>query len=243
MVPMMPVEDHVARSIARRVRWMARRATLAAALLLAWYGGCVRLPAQAIPQDSDSASSQLIGQTAPAWTTQGWVNADSLDIKQLRGKVVLLRFLNDGATSAATLNALYSAYRTRGMAVVGIYVPSPMPAETKLDHVRELAGSQGFEFPIGLDSRWETLNRYWLDRADAGLTSATFLIDRKGIIRYIQPDGRYEKNSANRAVRREYAKLEKEIETLLKSDEATAGATAEPKSGRSSGKIRSREGL
>jgi peroxiredoxin len=218
------------------------RCTGLAALLLAcgWNG---RLAAQTAPEDSVSTNSQLVGQMAPAWTTQGWVNADTLDVKKLRGKVVLLRFLNDSASSASTLNEFYRTYGPRGMAVVGIYAPAPFPTPTSLDHVRELAEAQGFEFAIGLDARWETLHRYWLDRADAELTSATFLIDRKGIIRYIQPDGQYDKNSPNRAARREYSKLEKEIETLLNSDEATGGPTAEPKSRRSTAKPRSGESL
>jgi peroxiredoxin len=174
-------------------------------------------------QNPDSSSSMKIGQAAPNWSTQGWVNAVALDIKQLRGKVVLLRFLSDSTSSAATLVDLYRTYRVQGMAVVGMYAPSPMPAEISRDHVREFAASQGFEFPIGVDSRWETLNRYWIEEPNVDLVAATFLIDRKGIIRYIQPDGQYEKNSANRALRREYEKLQKAIEALLKSDDTKAG--------------------
>lgn len=244
MALMMPNENQVATNIPHRSGWMTRCATTLAALVLVCCGPSARLFAQAAPEDSAPASAQMLGQTAPDWITQGWVNAGALDVKQLRGKVVLLRFLNDSASSSAALNSLYRTYQGRGMAVVGIYAPTPFPTQTSLEHVRELAASQGFEFPVGLDSRWETLNRYWLDRADAELTSTTFLIDRKGVIRYIQPDGQYEKNSPSRAARREYSKLEKEIETLLKSDEATAGsATAEPKPTRSNAKPRPRESL
>ncbi|MDP2735060.1 MAG: hypothetical protein Q8P12_02530, partial [bacterium] len=65
---------------------------------------------------------------------------------------------------------------------------------------------------------------YWLNRADAEMTAVTFLIDRKGMIRYVQPDGLYEKNSANRAVRKEFEKLEKQIQNLLKEEETTGQA-------------------
>ncbi len=174
--------------------------------------------AQAAASDSGSQGSLAVGQAAPPWTPRGWVNAASLELKQLRGKVILLRFLSDDTTGAVSVSELYRVYHPRGLAVVGMYAPSPMPAETSLDHVRQLATAHGFEFPIGVDSHWETLNRYWIDQGDSELTSATFVIDGKGIVRYIQPDGQYDKNSPNRASRKEYEKLEKAIETLLKSE-------------------------
>jgi alkyl hydroperoxide reductase subunit AhpC len=171
--------------------------------------------------DSFSAPPQLIGQAAPPLKAKAWVNTDSLDLQQLRGRVVLLRFLNDSASSAAALNRLQETYERRGLSVVGVYAPTPFPTEVRQEHVRDLAAAQGFRFPIGLDPRWETLQGYWLDRADAELTAATFLIDRKGVIRFVQPDGFYDKESKNRGVRQEYAKLEKEIESLLKADSAS----------------------
>jgi peroxiredoxin len=165
--------------------------------------------------ESGAQGSLAVGQVAPAWTPRGWVNAASLELKQLRGKVVFFRFISDETTGAEAISELYRIYHPRGLAVVGMYAPSPMPGETSMEHVRQLAGAHGFEFPIGVDSHWETLNRYWLDEGGSNMTSATFIIDGKGIVRYIQPDGVYEKNSPNRTARREYEKLEKAIETLL----------------------------
>ena len=166
---------------------------------------------------------QMIGQVAPAWSTQGWVNSKALDLKSLRGKVVLLRFINDHPAGASSLKELYGAYRDQGLVVVALYTPEPMPQETSLDYVETLATSMGFTFPVGLDSRWETVNRYWLLRADAGISGTTFVIDRKGIIRYIQPDGLYEKNSRRSAARKEYEKLENAIQTLLKPEAEAPG--------------------
>ena len=223
---------------------MIRSVILAGTILCLALGGAVRLGAQEIGQEPEAASSSMIGQMAPAWSTQGWANSEPIELKQFRGKVVLLRFLNDSPSSAASLKELYRAYAARGLAVVGMYTPSPMPADTDLEHVRQLAASLGFEFPVGLDSRWETLNRYWLQRTDADVTSTTFLIDRNGIIRYIQPNGQYEKNSPNRTIRREYLRLEKEIETLLKPEESSASKAAEtPKAKRFSGNFRPRSSL
>src|ERR1035441_4430911 len=110
-----------------------------------------------------------------------------------------------------------------------MYTPQPMPAETTLEHVRDLVSAQGFEFPVGLDSRWETMNRYWLRQSDADLAGATFLIDRQGIIRYIQPDGESKNDAGNRALRKKYEKLANKIENLLQPEEGPAGKKSDPR--------------
>lgn len=183
------------------------------------------LAAQIRDEDFASSSSAIkVGQVAPAWNVRNWINSGPLDISQLRGKVVLLRFFSDSPASAATLNEFYRTYRERGLEVVGVYAPQPMPAETNLEEVRRLVAALEFEFPVGVDSRWETLNRYWLDQAGVQMDAATFLMDRKGVIRSIQSGGQYEKNSPNRAARRAYESLQRQIEQLLK-ESAPALAT------------------
>jgi hypothetical protein len=42
---------------------------------------------------------------------------------------------------------------------------------------------------IAIDLDWKTLRAYWLDGAKREYTSVSFLIDRKGTIRYIHPGG------------------------------------------------------
>jgi peroxiredoxin len=165
--------------------------------------------------DQASSEMQLIGQPAPVWGQIGWVNSQPQQLSQLRGKVVLIRFFDENPIGGAALRQLQSAYREQGLAVIGFYVPSPMPTQTDDAAVRNLASTMGFDFPVANDSQWQTLNRYWLDRADAEPGGMTFLVDRKGIIRYIQPDGRYGKNSRDRKARAEFEKLEKQIQAML----------------------------
>src|SRR6266478_1166883 len=67
--------------------------------------------------DSGSQGALAIGQAAPPWAPRGWVNADSLELKQLRGKVILFRFLSDDTTGADAINELYRVFHPRGLSV------------------------------------------------------------------------------------------------------------------------------
>ena len=192
-------------------------------MLLLGVARAPQLAAQIRDEDFASSSSAIkVGQVAPAWSVRNWINSPPLDIAQLRGKVILLRFFSDNPASAATLNEFYRTYRERGLEVVGFYAPQPMPSVTNHEEVRRLVAASGFELPVGVDSRWETLNRYWLDQADVQMDAAAFVIDRKGVIRSIQPGGQYERNSPNRAARRAYESLQRQIEQLLKESAPTS---------------------
>ena len=199
------------------MRWRAIVGIWALRLIL--FGmSAMLLQAQFTNKELALGSWQMIDEVAPAWKTQGWVNSKPLDVEDLRDKVVLLRFFNDNPTGATSLNELYRTYREQGLMVVGLYAPTPYPTETELKHLQRLSSALGFQFPVGLDSRWETLNRYWLNRPDADLTATTFLIDRQGIIRYIQPDGMYDGKSSRRSMRKAYEKLQEAVENLLKQE-------------------------
>ena len=198
----------------QELRRGARPATFAALLALLAAGGA----AAQTTAELASGSNSMIGQVAPAWQQRGWVNSEPIEPGQLLGKVILLRFFTDQPVGAKAVRDLYRAYQQQGLSAVGIYVPTPMPATTEPEAVRRLAVAMGFDFPVAADSGWETATRYWLDRADAEPGAATFLIDRRGIIRYIQPDGRYEKDSRDRVARRAYENLEKQIQLLLQEE-------------------------
>lgn len=159
---------------------------------------------------------EMLGKVAPRWNLRTWVNSDApQETTKLRGKVVMLRFLNDAPQGVAGVRELIRTYQPEGLAVVGIYGPSPTPTPVDAEMVRDLALALGFRFPIGVDSTWQAVNRYWMNQADVDALSATFLIDRNGVVRYVQPDGRYEKNARDRGTRRQYEEMERIIKTLL----------------------------
>ena len=63
--------------------------------------------------------------------------------------------------------------------------------------VRGWARDYGFHFPVAIDRDWRTLHRWWLDGHDRGFTSVSFLIDGRGVIRYVHPGGSLALGSAD----------------------------------------------
>jgi hypothetical protein len=67
-----------------------------------------------------------------------------------------------------------------------------------------------------VDDEWSALRKLWLDRVpDAEFTSASLLIDRKGIVRHVQPGGVYAKDSGDARARRDYRAMRAAIVKLL----------------------------
>lgn len=166
------------------------------------------------------ASSMVLGKPAPAWPDLRWAQGGPVALSDLRGKVVLVRFFTDPdcpycSATAPALNELQQDFGGRGLVVVGFYTPKPEPRATTTGHVRKVARKYGFSFPVAVDDEWKALRRLWLDRADTGWTSASLVIDRRGVVRHVHPGGTFAKDSQDAAARRDYAAMREAIEALL----------------------------
>ncbi|HEY3128167.1 MAG TPA: redoxin domain-containing protein [Acidobacteriota bacterium] len=163
----------------------------------------------------------LIGSRAPEWNNRDWINSKPLNLSDLRGKVVLLRFFMEStcpmcSATAPSLNYFYSKYKAKGFVVVGMYTPKPFPEHHSVDQVRKYVRDFGFEFPVALDNDWSTLNAFWLKRVlHPDFTSVSFLIDRKGVIRFIHPGGEYNISGASKNSRQAFFEMEKMIQRLI----------------------------
>jgi peroxiredoxin len=151
------------------------------------------------PRHADDSLTGVIDQPAPPWQVSQWFNSPPLSLEQLRGKVVLVRWFMGPSCpfcsgTAPTLRALHERYADRGLAVIGMYHHKE---ETPLDpdQVAGWVKHFGYQFPVAIDKDWTTLRRWWLDGHDRAYTSASFLIDKQGIVRrvhlggLIAPDG------------------------------------------------------
>lgn len=162
------------------------------------------------------AAASLIGIEPPEWHAEHWLSSPPLQLAGLRGSVVLVRWWTAGcpycSATAPALRTFHQSYADRGLRVIGMYHhKEDTPFEPKV--YEETAKKYGFTFPVAFDPEWRTLESWLRDAngnaVDTGFTSVTFLIDKKGVIRYVHPGGQYVKGDAA------YAELQDTIERLL----------------------------
>jgi len=130
----------------------------------------------------------LVGAAAPAWVCQEWFNAEPVTLDDVRGKVVVLILwggfanIGPGRDQIEELRALHSLLRdVEELAFVGVH-DSGVEPEMANQYVEEY----GVEFPVGFDSdAAETFDLY-----DISVIPQIVLIDKKGIVRYYDVDGR-----------------------------------------------------
>ncbi|MBI2980791.1 MAG: redoxin domain-containing protein, partial [Deltaproteobacteria bacterium] len=124
------------------------------------------------PQEGRS----LIGTTAPEWRKIEWIEGGPLTLKELQGKVVLLRFWLTGCpyciASAPALNEFWETYSDQGLVVVGLHHPKSEQTK-KPEVIKEAAKQLGFQFPIGMDNSWETIRSYGVGSVFKNFTSVT----------------------------------------------------------------------
>ena len=163
---------------------------------------------------------ELIGKPAPEWGTLEWMNSQPLKLNELADKVVLIRWWTETCPfcnrSAPALNEFHDTFKDKGLVVIGMYHPKP-PGPRRQEALEEAAKRLGFEFPIALDMDWRLLRRYWLAKGVHRWTSVSFLIDKRGNIRYIHPGGEYYKGEGKTRTdaQRDYDELKAMIEKLI----------------------------
>lgn len=165
------------------------------------------------PASVGFADEKIVGTVPSEWSVTNWINSAPLSLKDLRGKVVLVRWWTAPdcpycKATAPALKAFHEKYSGRGLQVVGFY-HHKSDDPLRLENVRKFAKDFGFTFPVAVDPDWKTLHRWWLDRGEEKWTSVSFLIDRHGVIRHIHPGGEYVKGD------KDYARMKAKIEELL----------------------------
>jgi peroxiredoxin len=166
------------------------------------------------PSAAHAGEGKLIGTKPPEWEVTGWLNSEPLKLKDLAGKVVLVRWWTAPgclycAATAPALNEFHAKYKDQGLVVIGFYhhkATTPLKASA----VKRAVEKFGFRFPVAVDPDWQTLKRWWLTDQERRWTSVSFLIDRKGVIRHIHPGGQYVTGD------KAYEALKAKIEELVK---------------------------
>ena len=163
---------------------------------------------------------ELIGKPAPEWETLEWMNSQPLKLNELEDKVILIRWWTETcpfcSRSAPALNDFHDTFKGKGLVVIGMYHPKP-PGPRRQKALEKAVKRLGFEFPIALDMDWRELRRYWLAKGRHRWTSVSFLIDKRGKIRYIHPGGEYYKgeDKTRTEAQQDYDELKVMIEKLI----------------------------
>lgn len=138
------------------------------------------------------AASLQTGASAPDFKgIDGWLNSPPLDVKQLKGKVVLVDFWTfDCINCAHTIPHVedwYSRYRDKGLVVVGVHTPE-YSFEHDTDNLKNAVKRFGIQYPVAQDNQYATWNaygnQYW---------PALYLFDQSGRLVYSHfGEGRYD---------------------------------------------------
>lgn len=203
---------------------MTRLIVLACSLIAGCSGPAPAEPASAAPTPSASRpisigpdsermdATTIVGRPAPAWEVDTWISSPPLAVEEVRGRVVLVRWFTEGCpyctATAPSLVELHDELGAEGLSVIGFYHHK---SEEPLvdDNVRALVERFGFRFPVAIDRDWRTLRRYWLDDHPESWTSVSFVIDRRGVVRFVHTGGAYAPGSDDARVVRAW------IEELL----------------------------
>ena len=140
-----------------------------------------------------------------------------------RPRAVLYRWWTDGCpycrASLPAVERLRRAYGPLGLEVVGVYHPKPPRA---VDDASVLATARrlGYRGVIAVDERWSMLDELYLSTGDRRATSASFLVDAKGTIRFVHPGPVFFPSDDPESAREnnDYELLERAIRVLLDAD-------------------------
>ena len=120
-----------------------------------------------------------------------WFNSPALDLKQVKGKVVLIDFWTYSCInclrSIPHVQAWWEKYRGDGLVVIGVHAPE-FAFEREPQNVARAIKDLGITYPVALDNQyklWSALkNNYW---------PAHYFVDAEGRIRYFHHgEGEYD---------------------------------------------------
>jgi cytochrome c biogenesis protein CcmG/thiol:disulfide interchange protein DsbE len=149
-------------------------------------------------QGANGAAHKLIGNPAPAFALDSVNGKGKVSMPGLNGKVVVVDFwatwCEPCKKSFPKLQDLNVKYKSSGLTIVGV------SEDSEKGGIKDFGSSFGADFPLIWDADNNVAGKW-----DPGSMPATFIIDRKGIVRFMHHgyhDG-------------EEVEIEKEVKGLL----------------------------
>jgi thiol-disulfide isomerase/thioredoxin len=162
---------------------------------------------------------ELVGTKMPALAFDRWIGTDDGKSLDVSGRPVLYRWWTSGCSFCAktlpAIETLRTCYESQGLQVVAVFHPKP-PRKVSADTIRDAAKYIGFNGVVAADDSWSQLKRVWLTE-ERPATSVSFLVDAKGVIRFVHPGTTfYPSDDPQHAKENEaYRTLEATIEKVL----------------------------
>lgn len=144
------------------------------------------------------------------------------------GRVTLLRWWTDGCPhcrrSLPALETLRRDFAERGLDVIAVYHAKP-PRDVSDEQVRDWAGELGFNGRLAVDADWGVLRERYLSKGRRSATSASFLLDGRGDVRFVHPGPAFAPSDdpAEARLDQDYDDLRSAIESLLQSTQRDPG--------------------
>ncbi len=121
--------------------------------------------------------------------------------------------------SLPALEQLRVTYADRGLQTIAVYHPKPARAIDSVDFEKVRAGAleRGYHGRIAVDAEWTSLVELWLSTGPRSATSASFLCDADGIVRFVHPGPEFHRSddSTHAQCDEDFRALEQAINFLL----------------------------
>lgn len=142
-----------------------------------------------------------VGRPAPEINNEVWLNSESLNLSDLKGKVVLVEFWTFGCYNCRNIEPYvkewHQKYADEGLVVIAVHSPE-FSYERSIERVTAYIRDNDIPYAVPIDNDFKTWkqfqNRYW---------PTLYLIDKQGVIQYV------------RIGEGAYAETEREIRRLL----------------------------
>jgi thiol-disulfide isomerase/thioredoxin len=136
--------------------------------------------------------SEMIGRRLDRWQLSDWVASEPLDLAELRGRVVVVRFWTSPGCpfcekTLPALQKLADEMKGEPVTFVGAFHAKPVDAYSDMEEPAGVAARWGVSFPLAMDREWKTLRQWWLGTGHRHATSVTFVIGKSGEIVHIHP--------------------------------------------------------
>jgi len=165
----------------------------------------------------------VIGMMMPGLVFDRWFGVTEKLGKPAKGEVVLYRWWTDSCpyceSSLPAFEALRKKYEKKGLKVVAVYHPKPVRV-VEGEQIVKRAAEWGYRGLIAEDRDWSVLRDVYLDLQPRRATSVSFLVDEKGVIRFVHPGPVLFASSkeGDEQVNSDYAMLDDAIGVLVGGD-------------------------